>query len=211
MPEAASPATRKPAEERCIPTQTRARIADCSAAESRITRADAREALWAADLAVALQGRAGRIRDVISGAQVRRGAAKAQLLAPRTPLPAQQRALDVLSSYICRHGYDLEVVYALARVYSELNRFAEAAVLFERVAEGPAEDELPPIAFMRWLESLNVLGSHFAMTSCFDEMVTKVPIQRDRLCAFDLVHRHPEREKTCTLIGRINADIDRLH
>lgn len=117
--------------------------------------------------------------------------------------------MEVLTAYACRHD-DLDATFTLARLHMELNHFAEAAVLFERVANGPVGNDLTPIAFERWVEAIGVLGSFFGVTECFDAMAEAVPLQRERLCAFDLVRRHPEREAVCTTIGHIAFDIERF-
>lgn len=170
----------------------RARIEDCSAATE-----PTREEVY---LAVEESYRALAVRPPVS----------VEPLAPLPLIPEQETAVALLTSWVCRHPYDLPATFRLARLHFEHRRFEEAIVYFARVGDGPVEDDLSAEAFFRWLEVVNLVGSRLSVVSCYDEMEEKVTTTRDRLCDFDLVARHPGRTPTCTAIGHVNYNVDRM-
>jgi len=133
-----------------------------------------------------------------------------RLLAPLALLPEQERAVALLTSWVCQHPNDLGATFRLALLRFEHRRFEEAIVYFARVGDGPPDDDLSVEAFFRWLETTNVLGAHFLVTTCFDEMSEKVPGTFKRLCNPELVERFPQRAGRCAQLGVIEYELLRM-
>ncbi|MBX3230090.1 MAG: hypothetical protein KIT84_25350 [Labilithrix sp.] len=199
-----------PAPERCLAPEVRARVADCSVTRV-LTHAEVLAALDASDRAVVArppkaEEPASRAKSSNELAEERR-----RQLIPMDLVPEQIEAVSALTSWVCAHPEDDVITFRLARLHFEHRRFEEASFFFARVAEhAPASEDIAPAAFVRWLETVSILGVDFGRVSCFDEVDEKVRPARERLCAFDLVALHPDRTQACTMIGRVNYDVDRL-
>ncbi len=69
----------------------------------------------------------------------------------------------------------VEVKYARARTYFEAQHWEEAAIGFRDIAMNHSDRDVGIYAAQLYLESVNVLGSNFQKTSCFDDMGADVP------------------------------------
>jgi hypothetical protein len=127
-------------------------------------------------------------------------AAFSRYLCSRTPDPGQH---DAYASYV-------EIAYARARSFFEAKRWQEAAVAFRDVAMAHPDAEVGIYAAQLYLESLNALASakEAPRPACYDDMAADVPRFVTLYCKGD---RAKANEEACSLLTRIQGDLDRLH
>ncbi|MBI5535058.1 MAG: hypothetical protein HY898_20190 [Deltaproteobacteria bacterium] len=101
----------------------------------------------------------------------------------------------------------VEVKYARARVYFESQHWEEAAIGFRDVALNYPEHEAGIFAAQLYLESLNVLGTHFDKPACFKSMSDDVPQFIKLYCTGDRAKVNGDQ---CTQLNSIQVDILRL-
>ena len=101
----------------------------------------------------------------------------------------------------------VEVKYARARTYFESQHWEEAAIGFRDIALNNADRDVGIYAAQLYLESINVLGSNFSKTSCFDDMEQDVPQFLTLYCAGDKAQKNADQ---CTTLNKIQVDILRL-
>lgn len=146
-----------------------------------------------------------------------KAAADAERLKPKTMTENQSGMVSAFNKYICyikpaasdAAGQEqlVEVKYARARTYFEAQHWGEAALGFRDIALNHADREVGIYAAQLYLESINVLGSHFEKTSCFDDMEQDVPKFIELYCAGDKASKNAEQ---CLTLNKIQVDILRL-
>jgi tetratricopeptide (TPR) repeat protein len=142
-------------------------------------------------------------------------AAEAEKLKPKEMTDNQKGMVSAFNKYICyikpadKQGQDqqVEVKYARARTYFEAQHWEEAAIGFRDIALNHAENDSAKYAAQLYLESINVLGSHFSKTACFDDMEADVPKFIELFCTGDKAGKNPDE---CTSLNKIQVDILRL-
>ena len=142
-------------------------------------------------------------------------AAEAEKLKPKEMTDNQKGMVSAFNKYICyikpadKAGQDqqVEVKYARARTYFEAQHWEEAAIGFRDIALNHADNDSAKYAAQLYLESINVLGSHFSKTSCFDDMEQDVPKFIELFCTGDKAGKNPDE---CTSLNKIQVDILRL-
>jgi tetratricopeptide (TPR) repeat protein len=103
----------------------------------------------------------------------------------------------------------VEVQYARCRLYFEAQHWEEAAACFKQVAFDHPDDDSAVYASQLYLESINVLTFHGSpnRSSCIDDMITDVPKFLDMFCSGEKMAKN---EETCTLLMKVQCDIQRL-
>jgi tetratricopeptide (TPR) repeat protein len=144
-------------------------------------------------------------------------AAEAEKLKPKEMTDNQKGMVSAFNKYICyikpaasdNAGQDqlVEVKYARSRTYFEAQHWEEAAIGFRDIALNNADRDVGIYAAQLYLESVNVLGSHFSKTACFDDMETDVPKFLELYCAGDKAAKNAEQ---CTTLNKIQVDILRI-
>jgi len=141
----------------------------------------------------------------------------AEKLKPKEMSETQKGMVQSFNRYICvikpaagdTKGQDqlVEVKYARARTYFEAQHWEEAAAGFRDIAMNNAAHTDGIYAAQLYLESVNVLGSNFQRTSCFDDMEQDVPKFIDLYCQGNKAQKNAEQ---CTMLNKIQVDILRL-
>jgi tetratricopeptide (TPR) repeat protein len=103
----------------------------------------------------------------------------------------------------------VEVKYARCRLYFEAQHWEEAAACFKDVAFDHPDDDSAVYASQLYLESINVLTFHGMpnRSSCIDDMIADVPKFLDMFCTGEKMAKN---EETCTLLMKVQCDIQRL-
>src|SRR5208282_5826885 len=103
----------------------------------------------------------------------------------------------------------VEVKYARCRLYFEAQHWEEAAACFKDIAFNHSDSDSAVYASQLYLESVNVLTFHGLpnRSSCIDDMIVDVPKFIDLFCAGDKAQKN---EDTCTLLTKVQCDIQRL-
>lgn len=143
--------------------------------------------------------------------------AEREKLKPKAMTDDQKGMVSAFNRYTCyinppksdNTGQDqlVEVKYARARTYFEAQHWEEAAVGFRDIAMNNSERDVGIYAAQLYLESINVLGSHFSKTACFDDMATDVPKFIELYCQGANASKNGE---ACTSLNKIQVDILRL-
>ncbi|AKU99978.1 TPR domain protein, putative component of TonB system [Labilithrix luteola] len=138
-------------------------------------------------------------------------------LKPKEMSENQKGMVQAFNRYICyiKPGANdtagqeqlVEVKYARARTYFESQHWEEAAVGFRDIAMNNSDRDVGIYAAQLYLESVNVLGSNFQKTSCFDDMGQDVPEFIKLYCQGDKATKNAEQ---CTTLNKIQVDILRL-
>lgn len=144
-------------------------------------------------------------------------AAEAEKLKPKDMTENQKGMVSAFNKYICyikpaandAAGQEqlVEVKYARARTYFESQHWDEAGIGFRDIALNHADRDVGIYAAQLYLESINVLGSHFQKTSCFDDMEQDVPKFIELYCTGDKAQKNADQ---CTTLNKIQVDILRL-
>ncbi|MBX3229302.1 MAG: hypothetical protein KIT84_18225 [Labilithrix sp.] len=155
--------------------------------------------------------------DTKKGDKKAQAAAEAAALKPKEMTDSQKGMVSAFNKYICyikpaagdAQGQEqlVEVKYARSRTYFEAQHWDEAAVGFRDIAMNHADRDVGIYAAQLYLESVNVLGSHFSKTSCFDDMENDVPKFIELYCSADKLAKNQEQ---CTTLNKIQVDILRL-
>ncbi|MCL2776950.1 MAG: tetratricopeptide repeat protein [Polyangiaceae bacterium] len=142
---------------------------------------------------------------------------ESERLRPKEMSDTQKGMVQAFNRYICYikpaandtagKNQLVEVKYARARTYFEAQHWEEAAAGFREIAMNDVDREDGIYAAQLYLESINVLGSHFQKTSCFDDMERDVPKFIELYCKGDRAQKNAEQ---CTLLNKIEVDILRL-
>jgi tetratricopeptide (TPR) repeat protein len=103
----------------------------------------------------------------------------------------------------------VEVKYARCRLYFEAQHWEEAGACFKQVAYDHPDNESAVYAAQLYLESINVLTFHGQpnRSTCIDDMITDVPKFIDMFCTGDKLQKN---EETCTILTKVQCDIQRL-
>ena len=143
--------------------------------------------------------------------------AEAAALKPKEMTESQKGMVSAFNKYICyikpaagdAAGNDqlVEVKYARARTYFEAQHWDEAAVGFRDIAMNNADKDVGIYAAQLYLESVNVMGSNFSKTSCFDDMEQDVPKFIELYCGGANAQKNAEQ---CTTLNKIQVDILRI-
>ena len=138
---------------------------------------------------------------------------------PKEFTDRQKGMITAFDRYVCyikpadndKEGKDqyVEVKYARARTYFESQHWEEAALAFRDVALNHADHEAGIFAANLYLESVNVLGDKLdpPRPDCFDKMGEDVPKLIQLYCTGA---RAASNEEQCTVLTRIQCDIERL-
>ncbi len=140
-------------------------------------------------------------------------------LKPKDFTDNQKGMVQAFNRYICyikpgpndTQGQEqlVEVKYARARTYFESQHWEEAGMAFRDIAMNNADRDVGIYAAQLYLESVNVVGSHYnpKRPTCFDEMATDVPKFIELYCQGDKLAKNQEQ---CTSLNKIQVDILRL-
>lgn len=138
-------------------------------------------------------------------------------LKPKEMSENQKGMVQAFNRYICyikpapgdSAGQEqlVEVKYARSRTYFEAQHWEEAAIGFRDIAMNNSDRDVGIYASQLYLESVNVLGSHFQKTSCFDDMEADVPKFIELYCQGEKATKNAEQ---CTTLNKIQVDILRL-
>lgn len=144
-------------------------------------------------------------------------ASEAEKLKPKDMTDNQKGMVQAFNRYICyikpaasdAAGQEqlVEVKYARARTYFEAQHWEEAAVGFRDIAMNNADRDVGIYAAQLYLESINVLGSHFSKTNCFDDMKQDVPKFIELYCQGEKASKNADQ---CTILNKIQVDLLRL-
>ncbi len=144
-------------------------------------------------------------------------AAESEKLRPKDMTDNQKGMVSAFNRYICyinppksdTAGQEqlVEVKYARARTYFESQHWEEAAIGFRDIALNNADRDVGVYASQLYLESVNVLGSHFSKTTCFDDMEQDVPKFVELYCQGEKAAKNAD---ACTSLNKIQVDILRL-
>ena len=96
-----------------------------------------------------------------------------------------------------------EVRYGLARTYFELQRWDEAAALFDAIARQEGND-VAPYAAQLALEAVNVLHAHLDRAECLPTLARWVADYQARMCG----DRPVDDREYCATLAKIRAEID---
>jgi TolA-binding protein len=139
---------------------------------------------------------------------------------PKDMTDGQKAMVSSFNRYVCYIQPDksdadgqkqlAEVKYARCRLYFEAQHWEEAGACFKDFAYNNADNDSAPYAAQLYLESINVLTFHGNpnRNSCIDDMITDVPKFIDLYCTGD---KAAKNEETCTLLTKVQCDIQRLH
>lgn len=143
--------------------------------------------------------------------------ADAERLKPKDMTDNQKGMVSAFNKYICyikpaasdSAGQEqlVEVKYARSRTYFEAQHWDEAAVGFRDIALNHADRDVGIYAAQLYLESANVLGTHFKKTACFDDIEQDVPKFIELYCQGDKAKTNAEQ---CTTLGKVQVDLLRL-
>ncbi len=143
--------------------------------------------------------------------------AEREKLKPKDMTDDQKGMVSAFNRYTCyinppkadTAGQDqlVEVKYARARTYFEAQHWEEAAVGFREIALNHSDRDVGIYASQLYLESVNVMGSHFSKTACFDDMAQDVPKFIELYCQGANAAKNGE---ACTSLNKIQVDILRL-
>ncbi len=132
---------------------------------------------------------------------------------------AQKSMVQSFNRYVCYIHPDkadadgqkqlVEVQYARCRLYFEAQHWEEAAACFKQVAFDHPDNDSAVYASQLYLESINVLTFHGSpnRSTCLDDMIADVPKFIDMFCVGDKMQKN---EETCTLLTKVQCDIQRL-
>lgn len=144
-------------------------------------------------------------------------AAEAEKLKPKDMTETQKGMVSAFNKYICyikpaandAAGQEqlVEVKYARSRTYFEAQHWEESALGFRDIAMNHADRDVGIYAAQLYLESINVLGSHFQKTNCFDDMEQDVPKFIELYCSGEKAAKNADQ---CTTLNKIQVDILRL-
>lgn len=138
---------------------------------------------------------------------------------PKDMTDAQKAMVQSFNRYVCYIQPDkndadgqkqlVEVKYARCRLYFEAQHWEEAGQCFKEIAYDHSDNDSAPYAAQLYLESINVLTFHGQpnRSSCIDDMITDVPKFIDLFCSGDKASKN---EETCTLLAKVQCDIQRL-
>jgi hypothetical protein len=138
---------------------------------------------------------------------------------PKEMTEAQKSMTQSFNRYVCYIHPDkgdadgqkqlVEVKYARCRLYFEAQHWEEAAACFKGIAYDHPDNDSAVYAAQLYLESVNVLTFHGEPNrpSCIDDMITDVPKFLDMFCSGDKAQKN---EDTCTLLTKVQCDIQRL-
>jgi len=138
---------------------------------------------------------------------------------PKEMSEAQRSMVQSFNRYVCYIHPDakdadgqkqlVEVKYARCRLYFEAQHWEEAAACFKGIAYDYPDNDSAVYAAQLYLESLNVLTFHGLpnRSMCIDDMITDVPKFLDLFCSGDKAQKN---EDTCTLLTKVQCDIQRL-
>lgn len=98
-----------------------------------------------------------------------------------------------------------EALYGLARIYFEAKHWDEAAELFQTVAELPDASPATYAAQLS-LECINVLGSHFGRSECFDLLSERTADYLQLFCGANMA---AENHEMCATLRTIQLDLHR--
>lgn len=101
----------------------------------------------------------------------------------------------------------VEVKYARARTYFEANHWEEAAIAFREIALTHPDRDSGIYASQLYLESANVLYTHFGKSSCRSEMSADVPKILDAYCGTE---RGAKNVDACATLKVTQVDLLRL-
>ncbi|MBS2011650.1 MAG: tetratricopeptide repeat protein [Deltaproteobacteria bacterium] len=101
----------------------------------------------------------------------------------------------------------VEVKYARARTYFEANHWEEAALAFREIALSHPDRASGVYAAQLYLESANVLYTHFGKTTCRGDMAADVPKILDAYCGPARAAKNPE---VCGTLKVVQVDLLRL-
>ncbi|MDP9033469.1 MAG: tetratricopeptide repeat protein [Myxococcota bacterium] len=103
----------------------------------------------------------------------------------------------------------VEVKYARCRLYFEAQHWEEAGACFREIAYSHTENDSAVYAAQLYLESINVLMFHGQpnRNSCIDDMISDVPKFIEMFCSGDKMQKN---EETCTILTKVQCDIQRL-
>jgi TolA-binding protein len=156
------------------------------------------------------------------GGKITKEQAKAEedaKLKPKDFTDNQKGMIQAFNRYICyikpgandTQGQEqlVEVKYARARTYFESQHWEEAGMAFRDIALNNADRDVGIYAAQLYLESVNVVGSHYnpKRPQCFDDMATDVPKFIELYCSADKLAKNGEQ---CTSLNKIQVDILRL-
>jgi tetratricopeptide (TPR) repeat protein len=103
----------------------------------------------------------------------------------------------------------VEVKYARCRLYFEAQHWEEAGACFRDIAFDHPDNDSAVYAAQLYLESINVLTFHGLpnRNSCIDDMISDVPKFLEMFCTGDKAQKN---EETCTILAKVQCDIQRL-
>jgi tetratricopeptide (TPR) repeat protein len=139
---------------------------------------------------------------------------------PKDMTDAQKSMVQSFNRYVCYIQPDkndadgqkqlIEVKYARCRLYFEAQHWEESAACFKEIAFDHPDNDSAVYASQLYLESINVLTFHGVpnRNSCIDDMITDVPKFIDMFCTGDKMQKN---EDTCTILTKVQCDIQRLH
>ncbi len=138
---------------------------------------------------------------------------------PKDMTDAQKAMTQSFNRYVCYIQPDkgdadgqkqlVEVKYARCRLYFEAQHWEEAAACFRDIAYNNSDNDSAVYAAQLYLESINVLTFHGNpnRTACLDDMIGDVPKFLDLFCTGDKAQKN---EDTCTILAKVQCDIQRL-
>ena len=138
---------------------------------------------------------------------------------PKDMTDAQKAMIQSFNRYVCyiqpeKNDADglkqlVEVKYARCRLYFEAQHWEEAGACFRSIAYDHPDNDAAVYAAQLYLESINVLTFHGApnRNSCIDDMIADVPKFIDMFCTGDKMQKN---EETCTILTKVQCDIQRL-
>ena len=151
------------------------------------------------------------------GDKAKQAEAEREKLKPKDMSENQKGMVQAFNRYICyinppksdNAGQEqlVEVKYARARTYFEAQHWEESAIGFRDIAMNNSDRDVGIYAAQLYLESVNVLGSHFTKTACFDDMEQDVPKFIELYCQGEKAAKNAE---ACTSLNKIQVDILRL-
>jgi len=147
-------------------------------------------------------------------------------LKPKELTEQQTGMISAFNRYICtihpsptdQPGQEqlVEVKFARARTFFEVQHWEEAAAAFRDIAMNNADRDAGIYAAQLYLESVNVMASHASVVQsqptgarigCFDDMARDVPKFLELYCSADKLKKNEEQ---CGSLNRIQTDISRL-
>lgn len=138
---------------------------------------------------------------------------------PKDMTDAQKAMVQSFNRYVCYIQPDkndadgqkqlVEVKYARCRLYFEAQHWEEAGACFKEIAYDHPDNDSAVYAAQLYLESINVLTFHGTpnRNSCIDDMIVDVPKFIDLFCTGDKMQKN---EDTCTILAKVQCDIQRL-